>query len=274
MSDAPALTDGIPLATLQSWLLTAQTARNAMMSGQQMIDASYAQGDGQKRVVYRNDRNSLANLSAYSFQGNRFSRPSCDKPQKPIDFFVPVCSSPFMPLDQTAPGAIPASPPIHSDGPPADPQVALAENHLRQLAEMREIGMCHLRDTQAEDKRGGHDPQYKIAQKKAFDTISRSIRQIMALEQEIIGLRAKRVHVLNEEWMRQKAKTVRSSVERSIRKAKPQLDPPSRERLLGDLFRDYRKFADGNIREMIEDICKTLGITADLSLWDEPKPGS
>lgn len=65
MHDAPALTDGIPLATLQSWLLTAQTARNAFMTGAQVIDASYAQGDGQKRVTYRNDRNSVANLAAY-----------------------------------------------------------------------------------------------------------------------------------------------------------------------------------------------------------------
>lgn len=65
MFDAPALTDGIPLATLQSWLLTAQTARNSLMTGSQVIDASYAQGDGQKRVTYRNDRNSVANLAAY-----------------------------------------------------------------------------------------------------------------------------------------------------------------------------------------------------------------
>jgi hypothetical protein len=57
MSDQPSLMDGLPLATLQQWLVQAQTARNAMMSGQQ--------GDGMKRVTYRRDKNDIANLTAY-----------------------------------------------------------------------------------------------------------------------------------------------------------------------------------------------------------------
>ncbi len=65
MFDQPSALDGIPLDTLQSWLVTAQTARNAMMSGQQVVDASYTQGDGMKRVTYRRDKNDIANLTAY-----------------------------------------------------------------------------------------------------------------------------------------------------------------------------------------------------------------
>lgn len=65
MSDQPSLMAGLPLATLQQWLVQAQTARNAMMSGQQVVDASYQQGDGMKRVTYRRDKNDIANLSAY-----------------------------------------------------------------------------------------------------------------------------------------------------------------------------------------------------------------
>jgi hypothetical protein len=65
MSDQPSLMDGLPLATLQQWLVQAQTARNAMMSGQQVVDASYQQGDGMKRVTYRRDKNDIANLTAY-----------------------------------------------------------------------------------------------------------------------------------------------------------------------------------------------------------------
>ncbi len=179
-----------------------------------------------------------------------------------------------MPLDRTIPGAIPVPPPIHSDGPHADPQVALAEAHLRELAEMRAIGMRHLRDTEVDHKRDGRDPPSKAAQMRAYDSISKSIRQIMALEQEIIGLREKRVRFVTDAWARQKANTVKASVGRSLEKAKPQLGSPGRERLLADLFSDYRKFANGNIRDLIEDICKTLGITADLSLWDEPQPGA
>jgi len=150
--------------------------------------------------------------------------------------------------------------------------VALTEIHLRELAEMRAIGMRHLRDTEVEHKRDGRDPPSKIAQMKAYDAVGRSVRQIMALEQEIIGLREKRIQFVKNEWMKRKAGAVRASVERSIDKAKPDLDRPRRERLLADLFVDYRKFADGNIRDLIEGICKTLGITADLSLWDEPQP--
>ena len=177
-----------------------------------------------------------------------------------------------MPLDQTAPGAIPVLPPIHSDGPHADVQVALTEIHLRELAEMRAIGMRHLRDTEVEHKRDGRDPPSRAAQWKAYDALSKSVRQIMALEQEIIGLRDRRIRFVKTEWLKQKAGAVRASVERSVEKAKPEIDRRGRERLLADLFVDYRKFADGNIRDIIEGICKTLGITADLSLWDEPQP--
>jgi hypothetical protein len=59
---------------------------------------------------------------------------------------------------------------------------------------------------------------------------------------------------------------------RSPRVGKPApSERPKRERLLADLFSDYRDFAKGNVRDLIADICKTLGIAADLSLWDEPQ---
>jgi hypothetical protein len=48
----------------------------------------------------------------------------------------------------------------------------------------------------------------------------------------------------------------------------------ARERLLNDLFSDYNDYSRGNIRDLVAGICKTLGITADLSLWDEPQPGA
>ena len=57
--------DGVPLCTLQAWLLAAQTAMNDFMTGKQIVDASYQQGDGMKRVTYRRDGNGLAQLRAY-----------------------------------------------------------------------------------------------------------------------------------------------------------------------------------------------------------------
>ena len=90
--------------------------------------------------------------------------------------------------------------------------VALTEVHLRELAEMRAIGMRHLRDTEVEHKRDGRDPPSKAVQMRAFDSLSKSVRQIIALEQEIIGLREKRIRLVRAEWMKQKTGAVRDSV--------------------------------------------------------------
>ncbi len=179
-----------------------------------------------------------------------------------------------MNFNPSAPGAIPAPAPVHSDGPPPDAVVAMAEAHLRELGEMRAIGMRHLRNTEDDTPRDGKPLPSKASQWAAFNAMSKAVRQIMALEQEIIGLRDKRIQTARTDWMKRKADTVRQSVIRSIDKAHPQLARPRREGLLNDLFSDYRAFANGNIRDLIEEICKTLGITPDLTLWDEPQPAS
>src|SRR5262249_62161326 len=65
---------------------------------------------------------------------------------------------------------------------------------------------------------------------------------------------------------------VRKSVEQDLVVSKPELEPRKRENLLGDLFRDYTvtRFETGNLRDFVAEICETLGVTADLSIWDEP----
>ena len=152
-----------------------------------------------------------------------------------------------------------------------DAQIALADQHLRDLAKMREIGMQMAADAEADVPQGQKQPS-KTAMMSAYAQLTKAIRQIMALEEEIIGLREKRVSQLRAKWKQEKAQTVRRSVEKSLTAAKPQMQPVARERLLGDLFRDYNDYSHGSIRDIVAAICKTLGIEADLSLWDEPQP--
>jgi hypothetical protein len=108
----------------------------------------------------------------------------------------------------------------------------------------------------------------------AYAQLTKAIRQIMALEEEIIGLREKRVAHLRAVWKQEKRQTVRRSVDKSLIAAKPKMQRFERERLLDDLFRDYNDYSRGSIRDIVAGICKTLGIEADLSLWDEPQPAA
>ena len=163
---------------------------------------------------------------------------------------------------------------LNSDVPPmTDAQIALADLHLRQLAQLRDIGMRMAANAEA-DMPQGMKPPAKNAMMSAYAQLTKAIRQIMALEEEIIGLREKRVALIGSRWKQEKAKTVRRSVEKSLTAAKPEMQRFTRERLLSDLFRDYNDYSRGTIRDLVADICKTLGITADLSLWDEPQPAA
>lgn len=44
---------GLPTSTLQTWLVTAQTALMQLMTGAKVVEASYTQGDGTKMVKYQ-----------------------------------------------------------------------------------------------------------------------------------------------------------------------------------------------------------------------------
>lgn len=44
---------GIPTATVQAWLLAAQTAYNDLMTGKQLVQVQYSQGDGNRMVTYK-----------------------------------------------------------------------------------------------------------------------------------------------------------------------------------------------------------------------------
>jgi hypothetical protein len=174
----------------------------------------------------------------------------------------------------TRPSFTPLAGTLNSDVPPmTDDQIALADLHLRQLAQLRDIGMRLAANAEA-DMPQGQRPPAKNAMMNAYAQLTKAIRQIMALEEEIIGLREKRVALIGSRWKQEKAKAVRRSVEKSLTTAKPQMQRVNRERLLSDLFRDYNDYSRGSVRDLVAGICKTLGIEADLSLWDEPQPAA
>ena len=174
----------------------------------------------------------------------------------------------------TQPGFTPPPGTLNSDVPPmTDAQIAQADLHLRQLARMRDVGMRMVDDVDA-GMAQGQKPPSKTAMMSGYAQLTKAIRQIMALEQEIIGLREKRVALIGSRWKQEKRQTVRRAVETSLAAAKPEMPRLSRERLLGDLFRDYDDYAKGPIRDIVAGICKTLGIETDLSLWDEPQPAA
>jgi hypothetical protein len=170
------------------------------------------------------------------------------------------------------------NPPGHgaADKPPEDLQLLLVERQLCQLAELRELAMTQARDLAAGAGGGAKTPDAEQAMQirtaDAFGRLTKVIRQIMALEQETIGMRETRAALVRSTWMVNKKAAVRQSVERSIARDKPGLDRNGREKLLGDLSRDYNDYARGSVRDIVEGICKALGITADLSLWEEPHP--
>ena len=160
----------------------------------------------------------------------------------------------------------------HREAAPAtDQQLRMTELQLAFLARMRDIGMAQLEDLDAERDKPVEKRIPVTVRIQSFEKASRAIRQIMALEQETVGLREKRVRLVETERAVARRATVERSVDRSLAAVKPQLDRKGRERLLGDLFVDYKKFATGSIPELIESICKDLGIPADLTLWQEPK---
>ena len=67
---------GIPQETLQTWLLQAQTALNNLMTGGQVVQVQYGQGDGNRMVTYKpadmgNLRGYIAELRAALGLGGR-----------------------------------------------------------------------------------------------------------------------------------------------------------------------------------------------------------
>ena len=99
--------------------------------------------------------------------------------------------------------------------------------------------------------------------------LTRSMLQIMAMEQEIMGLREKHRQEVRVKRASEKKVSVRRAVEDTVRKQRLDLDRFKVKNLLDDLFDDYADFDRGNPRETVIRICQELGIEPDLSIWLE-----
>jgi len=158
------------------------------------------------------------------------------------------------------------------NAPPQDEQLSLLERQQKQLARLTEIG-CRMADrldpwSQQEDMKASAQ-----AKMHSFARLTDAIRKLMALEQYVAGIRDKRFKFVRSHWLEGRRTVVRQSVEQALTVSKPEMEPRKRENLLGDLFRGYRDLTSlehGNLRDIVAEICETLGVTADLSIWDEP----
>jgi hypothetical protein len=157
------------------------------------------------------------------------------------------------------------------NSPPTDDQLAVLDRQQKQLARLVEIG-CRMADAFDPWSQNEDTKISASARAAGFARLTDAIRKLMALEEYVGGIRDKRFKFVRGQWLTGRQKAVRQSVEQALIVSKPELEPKKRENLLGDLFRDYRieRFEKGNLRDFVAEICATLGVTADLSIWDEP----
>ncbi|HLG89373.1 MAG TPA: hypothetical protein VKZ79_19515 [Alphaproteobacteria bacterium] len=91
--------------------------------------------------------------------------------------------------------------------------------------------------------------------------ITRSVRQLVALEQEAAGLRDPKSMAAWRSRNRETARTLRAAVGREVKRRLPGTDRESLKSLLCDLFRDYDDYddySDGRIAPLVERVTERL----------------
>jgi hypothetical protein len=91
--------------------------------------------------------------------------------------------------------------------------------------------------------------------------ITRSVRQLVALEQEAAGLRDPKSMAAWQSRNRQTARTLRTAVAREVKQRVPGTNKESLKSLLADLFRDYDDYddySDGRIAPLVERVTERL----------------
>jgi hypothetical protein len=169
--------------------------------------------------------------------------------------------------------------PLPTTEPPSDlPQDARAQQRLEMLRELAEIGMTLARgvERQAQAPEAGDLGL-------VFARIARAVRQTLALEARLEGelqVRARKAAFEREQDaasaarapVRERARIVRRAVKRAI---EAEADDDEAEQLIEDLDErlcdreDDEDFLDRPVGELVALICKDLGVTPDLSLWED-----
>lgn len=170
--------------------------------------------------------------------------------------------------DQDPAAARPANPGAGEAA--SDAVLELAARQLEHLAELRGIGMALARSlkdqAEAGAASGGGDPGL------SFVRIARAVRQIIALETEISGLREKHLSRLSQLRLLERKQIVRRVVQDAVLAEEPDIDRDDMKSTLDDLFCDYEDYDDGDsapgsIAETVARICRMLNVRFDPELW-------
>ena len=166
------------------------------------------------------------------------------------------------------------------DSAPSDEAMRLMAAQLDMLAFMRSAGAAMIE--RIERKAAGlllerEQPAFQRCDPvTAFTRVSRSMLQIMAMEQEIMGLRERRRHEILTARVKEKKETVRRAVGDALVAQRPKTDPVSLRSLLNRAINDrdyYNDFLHDSPRAIIAKICAELGIeNPDLSIWPDDAP--
>jgi hypothetical protein len=162
-----------------------------------------------------------------------------------------------------------------------DEAAQLQARQLAHLEELREMAMevaRGLRDrivTPAED---ANPAAARLA--AAFSDVATTVRRIMALEQEVAGLREQRRTGLRATLLSDRKDAVKRGVQAAVRSAvlheEPEIERHELRERLEDLidYEDYNDYDDadywrGTVGDVVARICLALGVETDPTLWDE-----
>jgi hypothetical protein len=155
-----------------------------------------------------------------------------------------------------------------------DPATARTERHLQMLQELGELGMKLARAVTEQAVETAAEPDRDLG--LVFSRIARAVRQTIALEAKLAddgrAETAARVGGETRTRAHRHKRQVKRLVERAI---EADADPSDHENLFFDLVErleddyDEADFADRPIGELVQRICKDLGLTANPSLWQD-----
>ena len=109
----------------------------------------------------------------------------------------------------------------------------------------------------------------------AFTRVSRSVRQLVALEQEVAGLRDPHERKRRERRNADSAKALRLMVGGLVKERIPGANPDYLKGLLSDSFRaddDYDDYERGDMGPIVERICQRFRIDNDPAKWPSVGP--
>ena len=155
-----------------------------------------------------------------------------------------------------------------------------AQAQLADLARLRVIGMemaerigalsAELAGEKTEEALEGCE---RLA--LAFTRVSRAVRQVVALEQEAMGLRDAEERKKRARRNADTAEALRLRVGGLMRERVPGIDRDYLKGLVSDLFRDYDDYDDyagDDIAPVLARICDRFGIDHDPAKWPDTAP--